>query len=57
MERGSDAAKVKKICIQDLRHSHISLLIEMGTSAFYAAVQADHKTIDATYRYARPFLA
>lgn len=30
MDRGSKAAGVKRIRIHDLRHSHISLLIDMG---------------------------
>ena len=33
MDRGANAAGVKRIRIHDLRHSHISLLIEMGYSA------------------------
>ena len=33
MDRGSKIAGVKRIRIHDLRHSHISLLIEMGFSA------------------------
>ena len=30
MDRGAKAAGVKRIRIHDLRHSHISLLIDMG---------------------------
>ena len=33
MSRGAKAAGVKRIRIHDLRHSHVSLLIEMGFSA------------------------
>ena len=33
MERGSETAGVKKIRIHDLRHSHISHLIDLGFSA------------------------
>ena len=33
MDRGSKEAGVKRIRIHDLRHSHVSLLIEMGFSA------------------------
>ncbi len=33
MDRGAEAAGVKRIRIHDLRHSHISLLIDMGFSA------------------------
>lgn len=37
MDRGAKAANVKRIRIHDLRHSHISLLIEMGFSALAIA--------------------
>ena len=33
MDRGSKAANVQRIRIHDLRHSHVSLLIDMGFSA------------------------
>ena len=55
MERGSKAARVKKIRIHDLRHSHISLLIEMGFSAVAIADRVGHESIDITYRYAHLF--
>lgn len=55
MERGSGAAKVKKIRIHDLRHSHVSLLIEMGFSALAIAERVGHEAIDITYRYAHLF--
>ena len=48
MERGSKAAGVKKIRIHDLRHSHISLLIEMGFSAVAIADRVGHESIDIT---------
>ncbi len=37
MDRGSQAAGVKRIRIHELRHSHISLLIELGYSALAIA--------------------
>jgi len=55
MMRGSKAAGVKKIRIHDLRHSHISLLIEMGYSAVAIADRVGHESIDITYRYAHLF--
>lgn len=55
MERGAKAAGVKKIRIHDLRHSHISLLIEMGFSAVAIADRVGHESIDITYRYAHLF--
>lgn len=55
MERGSKAAGVKRIRIHDLRHSAISLLIEMGFSAVAIADRVGHESIDITYRYAHLF--
>ena len=55
MERGSKAAGVKRIRIHDLRHSHISTLIEMGFSAVAIAERVGHESIDITFRYAHMF--
>lgn len=55
MDRGSKAAGVKRIRIHDLRHSHVSLLIEMGFSAVAIADRVGHESIDITYRYAHLF--
>ena len=55
MERGSRAAGVKKIRIHDLRHSHVSLLIDMGFSATAIADRVGHESIDITYNYAHLF--
>lgn len=55
MTRGADKAGVKCIRIHDLRHSHISLLIEMGFSAVAIADRVGHESIDITYRYAHLF--
>lgn len=55
MARGSKAAGVKKIRIHDLRHSHISLLIEMGYSAVAIADRVGHESITITYNYAHLF--
>ncbi len=55
MERGSKAAGVKRIRIHDLRHSHISLLIDMGFSAVAIADRVGHESIEITYRYAHLF--
>ncbi|MDE5862437.1 MAG: site-specific integrase [Ruminococcus sp.] len=55
MDRGSKIAGVKRIRIHDLRHSHISLLIEMGFSAVAIADRVGHESIDITYRYAHLF--
>ena len=55
MERGSQVAGVKKIRIHDLRHSHVSLLIDMGFTALAIADRVGHESIDITYRYAHLF--
>ncbi len=55
MDRGSEAAGVKRIRIHDLRHSHVSLLIHMGFSAVAIADRVGHESIDITYRYAHLF--
>ena len=55
MDRGARAAGVKRIRIHDLRHSHISLLIDMGFSAVAIADRVGHESIDITYQYAHLF--
>ena len=55
MNRGTAAAGVKLIRVHDLRHSHISLLIDMGFSAVAIADRVGHESIDITYRYAHMF--
>lgn len=55
MDRGCGSSKVKRIRIHDLRHSHVSLLIEMGFSALAIAERVGHEAIDITYRYAHLF--
>lgn len=57
MERGSKEAGVKRIRIHDLRHSAISLLIDMGFSATAIADRVGHESIDITYNYAHLFPA
>ena len=55
MKRGSQLAGVKKIRVHDLRHSHVSLLIEMGFSAVAIAERLGHESSDVTFRYAHLF--
>ena len=55
MDRGAEGAGVKRIRIHDLRHSHISLLIDMGFSAVAIADRVGHESIDITYQYAHLF--
>ena len=55
MDRGSEAAGVKRIRIHDLRHSHVSMLIDMGFSAVDIANRVGHENIDITMHYAHMF--
>ena len=55
MDRGAKQAGVKRIRIHDLRHSHVSLLIEMGFTALAIADRLGHESIEVTYRYAHLF--
>ncbi len=55
MMRASDEAGVKRIRIHDIRHSHVSLLIDMGFSAIAIAERVGHESIDITYNYAHLF--
>ena len=49
---GSEKAGVKRIRLHDLRHSHVSLLIEMGFSPVDIANRMGHENINITMRYA-----
>ena len=51
MDRGCKETGTKRIRIHDLRHSHVSLLIELGFSAVDIADRVGHESIDITYRY------
>ncbi|WP_409966890.1 site-specific integrase [Bengtsoniella intestinalis] len=55
MRRGCKETGVKKITIHSIRHSHISLLIDMGFSAVAIADRVGHESIDITFRYAHLF--
>jgi integrase len=55
MERGCKTTGVKRIRIHDIRHSHVSLLIDMGFTALAIADRVGHESIDITYRYAHLF--
>lgn len=55
MDRGSKAAGVKRIRIHNLRHSHVSLLIELGYSPLAIADRLGHESTEVTMRYAHLF--
>ncbi len=55
MKKGAKAAGVKKIRVHDLRHSHVSLLINLGYSAVAIAERMGHESVHVTFRYAHLF--
>lgn len=55
MDRSAKKAGVKRIRIHDIRHSHVSHLIDMGFSATAIADRVGHESIDITYNYAHLF--
>ena len=55
IEKGCQMQSLAKIRVHDLRHSHVSLLIDMGYSAVAIADRMGHESIDITYRYAHLF--
>ncbi len=55
MDRGTAASGVKRIRIHDLRHSHVSLLIDLGFTPVAIAERLGHESIDVTLRYAHLF--
>lgn len=48
MDRGSKKANIKHIRIHDLRHSHASLLIELGFSPLLISERLGHENIETT---------
>ena len=52
MDRGSKAAGVKRIRVHDLRHSHVSLLIDMGFTPVAIADRLGHESIEISVCYA-----
>ncbi|MBQ5735169.1 MAG: site-specific integrase [Lachnospiraceae bacterium] len=48
MERGIKGSGVKRIRIHDLRHSHASMLVEMGFSPLEIAERLGHEKIETT---------
>ena len=55
MEYGCRQTGVKVIRIHDLRHSHVSLLINLGYSAVAIGDRVGHESVEITYRYAHLF--
>lgn len=55
IERGSKESGVQRIRVHDLRHSHVSLLINMGFTALAIGKRVGHSAEKITYRYAHLF--
>ncbi|WP_238548734.1 site-specific integrase [Bifidobacterium magnum] len=55
MTRGCNESGVKRIRIHDLRHSHVSLLINMSFTALAIADRMGHEATDITFKYAHLF--
>ena len=55
MNRGAEQAGVKRIRVHDLRHSHVSMLIDMGFSPVAIADRLGHESIRTTFHYAHLF--
>lgn len=55
MDRGAKEAGVKRIRIHDLRHSHVSLLIDMGFSIVAIGDRVGHESERITLEYAHLF--
>lgn len=55
MKNGCQKSGVKKIRVHDLRHSHVSLLIDKGFIALAIVERMGHEAADITFRYAHLF--
>ncbi len=55
IKNGAEKAGVKQIRVHDLRHSHVSLLIDMGFSALAIGERLGHETAEITLTYAHLF--
>lgn len=52
MRKGSEAVGINRIRIHDLRHSHVSMLIDLGYSPVAVAARLGHESVHMTYQYA-----
>lgn len=55
MKNGCQKSGVKRIRVHDLRHSHVSLLIDKGFTSLAIAERMGHEATDITFRYAHLF--
>ena len=57
MKRGTASSGIYKIRIHDLRHSHASLLIEMGFSPLLVAERLGHEKVQTTLETYSPSIS
>lgn len=50
MNRGIEVSGVKRIRVHDLRHSHASLLVELGCSPVLISERLGHEDIKTTFQ-------
>ena len=55
LDRGCRQAGVKRIRLHDLRHSHVSYLINLGFSAVAIGDRVGHESVTITDRYSHLF--
>lgn len=55
LKRGTKEAGLKQIRVHDLRHSHASLLINLGFPAIAIADRLGHESVHITYHYSHLF--
>lgn len=55
LRSGAEAAGLPRIRVHDLRHSHVSLLIDLGFPATAIAERIGHSSISVTFTYAHLF--
>ena len=55
LHKYGDKAGLSRLRVHDLRHSHISMLINLGYSAVSIAERVGHSSIAITYRYSHMF--
>lgn len=55
MRAAAEKVKLPRIRVHDLRHSHVSLFIDLGFPAPAIAERIEHSSISVTYTYAHLF--
>ena len=55
LKNGADAAGIERIRVHDLRHSHISLLINAGLTLLDIADRSGHEAVEITLQYGHLF--